>query len=87
MNIKQTRPPNKTRNAPPAVKVPKNIDVKIARDKVVVQDRNLITIHQFGIRTIIYKDQLEDWRLKGWKTDQDLKDAANKELNQLIKKD
>ena len=80
MNITQTRPSKKSGVQ---INVPKDYNVNIGRGKVVVSDRKLVTVKQFGISTIIYKNQLDEWQLKGWRTDADLIKEANLKMEEM----
>jgi len=64
--------------------VPKNYDVKVSRDKVVVRSRDLVEIMQFGIRAIIDKDDIDNWRVHGWQTQEDQKKEAEKKMKKVM---
>ena len=80
MNITQTRPAKKS-----GVKIdtPNNFEVKVGRDKVVTRNRDLVEVMQYGVRTIINKDNLDDWKAVGWKTDEDIKTLAEEKMNKI----
>ena len=65
------------------VKTPENIEAKVSRDKVVVQDRNLVSVSKNNIRCLIGKDQLDDWKSFGWKTKEDLKKEAEMGMEKI----
>jgi hypothetical protein len=65
---------------PVNISVPKDLNVKISRDKVVVQDRRKIEVSKDNCRIIINVDNLDDFRHSGWKTFEDLKKDAEAKI-------
>lgn len=67
---------------PVNIQAPQDFNVKISRDKVVVQDRRKIEVSKSGCRTIINIDNIDEFRHSGWKTLEDLKNDAEIKISQ-----
>ena len=67
---------------PVNIQAPQDFNVKISRDKVVVQDRRKIEVSKDTARIIINVDNLDEFRHCGWKTFEDLKKDAEIKIEQ-----